>query len=391
MRQFCIIGTDYTGSRIVDGTESIFELEGVPLRNGIIETEALRFDPDAAENADRVFFKVHAFSCNYRDRALALHMAKPQHRKNYYVIGSEFVGEVLATGRKVTDLKPGDRVIGDGAYPDSGVRGVMPGLPTNQGSRELQIMHRRKLIRLPEGIPDHIAAGFTIGGQTAYSMIRRLNLQDGDKVLVTSAKSNTSLFAICALQNHPVEVYGLSTSECHRDKLMALGLRELIVVDPSQRGWSESPDLMKRIGEFGGFNAVIDPFSDVHVPEITNLMAMNGRYTTCGFADQHSSLIGRDSDIAPINPSNLMAGLMMKNITIIGNCLGQTGDLQAALDDCAAGRLPVPVHSRIAPIDTGAFLRDTYLNKDRFGKVIFEYNRSPMVSAVQETRTMEPV
>lgn len=388
MRQFCVLGPKYSGDRIVDGTEGTFELEGLPLRYAVIETEALRFDPDKASNADKVFLKVRAFSCNYRDRALALHMTKPQHQRRYLVIGSEFVGEVLAVGRNVKDLKPGDRVIGNGAYPASGVPGVLPGLPTNQGSREFQILHRQKLLRVPETVPDDIAAGFAIGGQTVYSMIRRLDLQRGDRVLVTSAKSNTSLFAICALQNHPVEVWGLSRSERHHDKLMALGLRELIVIDPGNDGWSKSPGLMRLVGEIGGFTAVIDPFSDAHIGEIANLMAVGGRYVTCGIADQHSSLIGSGSAVASVNPTHLMGSFVTKNISIIGNCLGQTSDLQAALNDCGAGQLPVPVHSRITPDNTEAFLSDTYLNKDRFGKVIFEYDRPLQVSATRASRRL---
>ena len=76
-------------------------------------------------------------------------------------------------------------------------------------------------------MPDDIAAGFSIGGQTTYGMIRRLDLHEGDAVLVTAAKSNTSLIAIAALKNQPVEVYGLSTSDRHANDLAALGLREL--------------------------------------------------------------------------------------------------------------------------------------------------------------------
>ena len=374
MRQLCIIGHERSGADIVSGTEGSFDLEGVQLRYGIIETEDTGFDAEAESNADMVFFRVHAFSCNYRDRAFALSMTEPMHRKGYYVIGSDFVGEVLATGRNVTGLAVGDRVIGDGAFPDSGVPGLPPGIPTNHGSRELQVLHHRKLIRIPETMSDAVAAGFAIGAQTSYSMIRRLQLQEGDNVLVTGAKSNTALFALAALRNHPVHVYGLSTSDRHAENLAAMGLRDLIVVDPSTPGWSRSPQLDKLVHDLGGFDAMIDPFSDVYLAEMPILLAVGGRHITCGVADQHSSLVGRDTFIAPVNGTRLMANLLVKNISIIGNCLGQTSDLQAALEDSAAGRLTVPVYSQLRPNQTGDFFADTYLNKERFGKVTLHYD-----------------
>jgi NADPH:quinone reductase-like Zn-dependent oxidoreductase len=374
MRQLCIMGPERSSTGLLNGTEGTFELEGVQVRYGIIETPDLSFDPDADKNADMVLLRVRAFSCNYRDRALILRMATSDHRANYYVIGSEFVGEIIATGRNVTAFEPGDRVIADAAYPSSSFPGVPPGLPTNHGSRELQIVHQRKLMRIPDSMPDDIAAGFSIGGQTTYSMIRRLDLQVGDAVLVTAAKSNTSLIAIAALKNQPVEVYGLSTSDRHANDLAALGLRELFVIDPSRPGWSNGPRLKARAAEVGGFDAVIDPFSDFHVAEIANVMATGGRLTSCGVADQHSRLVGKPSGIAALNPTHLMSMLLIKNISIIGNCLGQTSDLQAAVDDYCAGRLTVPICSRRGPRETGAFFSDTYLNKERFGKVIFRYD-----------------
>ena len=129
MRQLCIIGSERSSAGVLAGTEGSLELEGLPFRYGVIETDDLSFDADAGENAEKVFLRVRAFSCNYRDRALILSMSNSAHKSNYYVIGSEFVAEVLAVGRDVTALAPGDRVIANGAYPDSGVDGVDPGLP----------------------------------------------------------------------------------------------------------------------------------------------------------------------------------------------------------------------------------------------------------------------
>jgi hypothetical protein len=83
MRQLCIMGPERSSTGLLNGTEGTFELEGVQVRYGIIETPDLSFDPDADKNADMVLLRVRAFSCNYRDRALILRMATSDHRANY--------------------------------------------------------------------------------------------------------------------------------------------------------------------------------------------------------------------------------------------------------------------------------------------------------------------
>ncbi|MDP5219150.1 zinc-binding alcohol dehydrogenase family protein [Ruegeria sp. 2205SS24-7] len=375
MKQLCIIGQDYSGTNIIPGSESSFTLEGVPLRFGIIETDDIGFDADAPENADQVHFRVTAFSCNYRDRAFALRMKEPKFSKSYFVLGSDFVGEVIAVGRNVTRFKPGDRVIADGAYPYSGVEGVMPGIPTNQGSRELQTLHQCKLIQIPDSMSDAVAGGFSIGGQTAYSMVRRLNLQPGENVLVTGAKSNTSLYAISALKNYGVNTYAISRSQKHADKLEALGVDRLITVDPSQKGWSLSGDMAQCVMEIGGFDAMVDPFSDVYLAEIPNILAIGGRHITCGVVDQHTHLLEQEPIVDPVDASRLMGMVLARNISIIGNCLGQTSDLQHAIDDYAGRKLDVPVYANLGVQETGQFFEKTYLDTDRFGKVVLDYNK----------------
>ena len=125
--------------------------------------------------------------------------------------------------------------------------------------------------------------------------------------------------------------------------------------------------------EVGGFDAVLDPFADVYAGEMLDLMAIGSRYITCGVADQLSSYLTEAPDIFPINPTRFMARLLIKNISVIGNCLGLTSDLEAALADYDAQRLTVPVHAQVTQSETGQFFADSYLNKERFGKVVFHY------------------
>ncbi|WP_158306000.1 quinone oxidoreductase family protein [Azospirillum sp. B510] len=343
------------------------------MRCGILERPDPVFLPDA-EHRGHVLVRVIAFSCNYRDKSLILRAATTDRPRAVYAIGSEFCGVVEAVGADVTDLAPGDRVIGDNAYPESGVPGIAAGVPSNHGSRERQVLHRCKVARVPDAMTDEAAAAFSIGGQTTYSMIRKLELPAGARVLVTAAKSNTSLFALAALAGRGYEVYAQSTSDRFAAELEGLGIRALVVADPTVAPLVEHP-VIRQVAQAGGFHGVIDPYFDLYLPHMPLLMAAGGRYVTCGLYDQYMDVVGGEAprSAVPVGPW-LMMTVMMRNLSIIGNCIGSTDDLERALADHAAGRLPVRIDRVLSGTDTAAFLERTYLARDRLGKVVFRYD-----------------
>jgi NADPH:quinone reductase-like Zn-dependent oxidoreductase len=327
-----------------------------------------------------VFVRVRAFSCNYRDRALMLRMSTSALRRNYYVIGSDFVAEVIAAGRNVADLKPGDRVIPDNAYPVSGAAGVLPGVATNHASKEYLTLHRVKLMPIPDTMPDRVAAGFSIGAQTTFGMIRRIDPRPGEKVLLTSPRSNTSLFALSALRRRGVAVFGLGRSTTASEQLRNAGMTELFAVDAASENWMHNDRLVQTLASFadnspfgGGFDAMIDPMADLYLDKAADLLSVGGRYITCGMVNQSQDLTGHTIPGRTLSLGRLAGSLMIKNITVHGNCIGSTGDLSAAVDDFAEGRLDVAVDSVIEGRDVGTFFTRTYESPDRFGKVIFRY------------------
>jgi NADPH:quinone reductase-like Zn-dependent oxidoreductase len=175
-----------------------------------------RFDPQAEPRS--VLLRKRGFSLNYRDRGIALQIAKHQSEGDFFPIGSDFVAEVLACGSDVTELSPGDRVIPDSAYPNSGEPGVRGGIPVNSASREFQVIPAVKLMRIPPAMSDAVAAGFTIGAQTAMAMERRVDAPAGGAVLVTSARSNTALFSIAALRRRNLQIHAATRSDQCADR-----------------------------------------------------------------------------------------------------------------------------------------------------------------------------
>lgn len=344
---------------------------------GIVESPDPAFDPAAPAGRSMVLVRKRGFSFNYRDRAYILGAALHARASTYAVLGSEFVGEVVACGPEARGLRPGDRVIADNTYPDSGVSGVFGGIPGNMLSKELQVLHAAKLARIPDSMSDAEAAGFSIGGQTTFSMIRKLALSPGAAVLVTGGRSNTSLFAINALKAHRFapepEIYVSTTSECSERALRQLGVADVIRIDPAVPSFVNAASVQRVMRERGGFDAVIDPFFDVHLGPAVAVMKPGGRYVTCGYYDQTGHLVPSRPSAAPPSPAAVMSRLMLNNMQIIGNCLGQTDDLRRALAAYAEGRFPVIVDSVFSDGDAAGFLDRTYNMPDRFGKVVYLY------------------
>jgi len=264
-------------------------------------------------------------------------------------------------------------VIGDCFYHGGGRSPARQGVVTNHASKEYQVVAASKVIRIPDPMPDDVAASFTIGAQTTYSMVRKLDLEPGANVLVTAAKSNTSLFAISALNAQGVNVYATTTSPQHADKLKKLGIKELFVVDSELDSFINHEQIRDVVIETGGFDGVIDPFFDIHLPKVLDVMGPGAKYVTCGLHEQYQKLIGQSTHYPQLSVKTLLLKAMFRNIHIIGNCIGTTSDLQRAIDDYRSSSLPVVVDSSFSGKQTGAFLDRTYNSGDRFGKVVYQY------------------
>jgi len=205
-------------------------------------------------------------------------------------------------------------------------------------------------------------------------MVRKLNLEPGANVLVTAAKSNTSLFAINALKAQGVNVYATTTSAQHSEKLETLGIKQLFVVDPSLDTFIKHEQIRDVVIEIGGFDGVIDPFFDIHLAKVLDVMGPGAKYVTCGLHEQYQSIIGQSTAYPPISLKTVLLKAMFRNLTIIGNCIGTTSDLQRALNDYSSESLPVVVDSTFRGKQAGAFLDRTYNSGDRFGKVVYQYD-----------------
>src|SRR5215475_12510038 len=117
MRTFAICGRAIPATRVHGDSAQAVAIDGARIVCGIIEAADRALDRTSDATAHNVLVRVRGFSCNYRDKTFILRAAARLPRNKFFVIGSEFVGDVVAVGRAVRRVRPGERVIGDNSYP----------------------------------------------------------------------------------------------------------------------------------------------------------------------------------------------------------------------------------------------------------------------------------
>ena len=344
-------------------------LDGEPIAIGLVERVPPAFDSALNENYNRVLVEVLALSCNYRDRAIVLRYLRTDAAIAPIHIGSDFVGVVKKIGRNVRSLVPGDRVIGNNSYPMTGIHEVLQGVPTNAASAAFMVLHESKLAKVPDSMPLHVAAGFSITAQTCYSMIRKLSIRGGERCIVTGASSNTALFTLAILPKMGVETYALTTGL--RD-FVPLGVTGTIRVKPPVDQSIATNEIVRRIiREHGGADLVIDCFADIYATSVLPLLRQGGKYITCGIFAQ-SGMEPR-SGVSSSAWRDLLAFLIVNNITVHGNCLGSASDLVEAIAAHAELGTVIPCDSVLGIEDSVEFVARSFGGADRFGKVILRY------------------
>lgn len=320
-----------------------------------------------------VLVKKLAFSCNYRDKGM-MHLmydscVNKSNVSSYFFspFGSEFCAEIVEVGKKVTGLKSGDRVIPDGTYPlkENQIKG---GLPTNYASQRFEILHEKQIMKIPKEMDVVKAAAFTIAAQTVYSMLRKLEIKTGSNVLVLAATSNTSLTALNILKQSDINVYAMTTRSEAEEILIRNGADKVLpsILNDGQKCKAVLEN------EKVVFDYVVDPFFDLHLTRVLPFMNFNSKYVTCGFYRQHESFPETNSNGSG-HYQPILQTLMFRNISVIGNCLGEKSDLENALKDYQERKFDIPIDSLFSGNQVMEFLDRSFNSRERLGKVVYRY------------------
>ncbi|WP_421106322.1 SDR family NAD(P)-dependent oxidoreductase [Streptomyces sp. NEAU-S77] len=231
---------------------------------GTLENLTLLPTPEAAAplEAGQVRVAVRAAGVNFRDVLNALGM----YPGDAGLMGSEGAGVVLETGPGVTDLAPGDRVMG-----------MLPG-----GFGPLVVVDRRMVVPMPQGWSYAQAASVPIVFMTAYYALRDLaDLRGGEALLVHAAAGGVGMAAVQLARHWGVDVYA-TASPGKWDTLRGLGLADDHIASSRDLAFEST---FREVSGGRGVDVVLDSLAREFVDASLRLLPRGGRFVEMGKTD----------------------------------------------------------------------------------------------------------
>ena len=159
-----------------------------------------------------------------RHTAIGLNLIDTYHRTGLYPmdlpvgLGSEAAGIVEAVGDGVTDVAVGDRI-------------VYTGMPIGSYAEHRNFAASR-LVKIPDGISDEVAAAVLLKGLTAWYLLRRsYRVQEGDPVLLYAAAGGVGSLASQWANQLGATVIGVVSTKKKAELAKSQGCAHIVMAD----------------------------------------------------------------------------------------------------------------------------------------------------------------
>ena len=198
----------------------------VSTKHGPPEVLQLKEVPKPISGEKEILIRVHAATVTQGDvmlRKLHPMMYLPMRLfgvRRKKIPGHEFAGEIESVGADVKRFKAGDQVFGTTTGLSVGANAEYVCLPEEWATGVLAIK--------PVNISYEEAAALPVGGMTALYILRKGNIQNGQKVLVYGASGSVGTFAVQLTKHHfGAQVTGVC-STANIELVKSLGANQVI-------------------------------------------------------------------------------------------------------------------------------------------------------------------
>jgi NADPH:quinone reductase len=295
--------------------------------------------------AGEVVVKIDAVGLNFYDTLIIAgkYQTKPPFP---FSPGGEFAGTVASLGAGVTELAPGERVLG---------------YITHGAAREFAAVPVEKLARLTADLDPARAAGLNITYGTTYHALKdRARLAPGETLAVLGASGGVGLAAVELGKLMGARVIACASTNDKLDFARAHGADEVV-----NYASEDLKDALKRLGGEHGIDVIYDPIGGPFSEAALRAIAWEGRHLVVGFA----------SGEIPKLPLNLT---LLKGCSVLGVYWGawvrhnpQTyrENLERLAQWGADGKLSCHVHA-VYPLAETAQALHALADRKAMGKVI---------------------
>jgi NADPH2:quinone reductase len=301
--------------------------------------------PEPEAGPGEAVVAIKAAALNFFD--LLIIAGKYQHKPPFpFSPAAEFAGVVESVGPGVSNVAPGDRVIGWTGW---------------GAAREKIAANAAQLAKLPENLDFERAAGLTVTYATSlYGLRERGDLKKDETLVVLGASGGVGLAAVEIGRVIGARVIACASSEEKLAFAKAHGADETI-----NYANTDLREALKRLGGTRGIDVVYDPVGGPYAEPALRSLGWEGRYLVVGFAA---------GDIPKI-PLNLV---LLKSCDIRGVLWGawttRDPNGQAALMKdiaawCAEGKLSAHVHAAYPLAETRAALK-AIADRKVMGKIV---------------------
>jgi NADPH:quinone reductase-like Zn-dependent oxidoreductase len=223
------------------------------------------------------------------------------------ILGSEFAGEIEATGKEVTRFKKGNRVFGYlgqsmGAY-----------------AEYVCIPEDGAVVIKPDSMSNEEAAVVPYGAVMALSLLRKVNIQPGQKVLINGASGGIGSAAVQIAKCYGAEVTGVCGSP-RLDFVKCLGADK--VIDYTREDFTQNGET---------YDLIFDILRKSSFSHCKSSLKQNGTYLLASFKTRQlfqmlwTSMTGGKKVVCSLAPGNLKDLIAVKELI-------ETGKIKSIID-----------------------------------------------------------